>query len=82
MQIIELNEYGAAVWRHNENRAMFVLRSYRWVDLVIVLDEVEEARNVIATAPFSTFDFSFWVPVTVEEFAKVKRCFKEIYEIS
>jgi hypothetical protein len=75
---IELNEYGDAVWRHRTNKNLFVERSYRWVDRVIVLDETE-TRRVIEDTEFSTFDFSDWIPVTVEEMKKVKRKFKEIY---
>ena len=76
---IELNEFGDAVWRHKSNKNLFVERSYRWCDRVIVLDETE-SRRVIDDTKFSTFDFSDWIPVGVEEFKKVKHNFKDIYQ--
>ena len=75
---IELNEHGMAVWRHKTNKNLFVERPYRWCDTVTVLDETE-SRRVIDSTKFSTFDFSAWIPVGVEEFKKVKQKFKEIY---
>ena len=76
---IELNEFGNAVWRHKTNENLFVERSYRWCDRVVVLDETD-GRRVIDDTKFSTFDFSDWIPVGVEEFKKVKQKFKEIYQ--
>jgi len=78
-ETIELNEFGLAVWRHKTNKNLFVQREYNWVDRVIVLDETE-TRNIVDDVKFSTFDFSDWIPMTVEEFEKVKRNFKEIYD--
>jgi hypothetical protein len=78
MSPIKLNEYGMAVWRQKTDKNLFVERSYEWCDRVIVLNEAE-GRRVINDTEFSTFDFSDWIPVTVEEFKKVKRNFKEIY---
>jgi hypothetical protein len=76
---IELNEWGLAVWRHKENKNLFVERAYNWCDRVIVLDETK-TRRVINDAQFSTFNFTDWIPVTVEEFKKVKQFDKEIYD--
>ena len=76
---IELNEYGMAVWRHKTNKSLFVERSYNWCDRVIVLNESEGHRTVIDDTKFSTYDFSDWSPVTVEEFKKVKNYFKDIH---
>ena len=75
---IELNEYGMAVWRHKTNKNLFVERSYSWCDVVTTLDETE-GRRVMDVGKFSTFDFTDWIPVTVEEFKKVKMKFNEIY---
>jgi hypothetical protein len=76
---IELNEFGRAVWRHKENKNLFVSREYNWCDRVIVLDETE-SRRIIDDVPFSTFDFTNWIPITAEEFKKVKHNFKDIYD--
>lgn len=76
---IELNEFGMAVWRHKQNKTLFAERSYRWCDRVIVLDE-SKGRLVVDDTQFSTFDFSEWIPMTVEEYKRVKACYKEIYE--
>lgn len=79
MTPIELNEWGHAVWRHKENKNLFVDRSYNWCDRVIVLDETE-SRRVVDDTLFTTFDFADWIPVTVEEYKKVKQNFKDIYD--
>ncbi len=76
---IELNKYGLAVWKHKDNKNLFVQRSYNWCDKVIVLDESGEERLVIDGTQYSTFDFSDWIPVTAEEYKKVKRFYKDIY---
>lgn len=78
MALIELNEHGMAVWRHKTNKNLFVERSYSWCDTVTVLDETE-GRRVMDVGKFSEFDFTDWIPVTVEEFKKVQRNFNEIY---
>lgn len=77
--VIELNEWGLAVWRHSTNKNLFVERPYRWCDATVTLNE-SDGRRVVGQAPFSSFDFTDWISVTVEEFKKVKRKFKEIYE--
>lgn len=77
---IELNEYGMAVWRHKENKNLFVERHYRWCDRVIVLDESNGSRRITDDTEFSTFNFTDWIPVTVEEYKKVKQYNKDIYD--
>lgn len=75
---IELNEFGLAKWRHKYSKVLFVERHYRWCDRVIVLDE-SDRRRVVDDTQFSTFNFSDWIPVTVEEHKKVKSFDKDIY---
>lgn len=74
---IELNEHGLAVWRYKYNKNLFVERSYKWLNRVIVLDE--ETRFIIDDTKFDTFDFTNWIPVTTEEYKKVKNNYKDIY---
>lgn len=76
---IRLDELGHAVWRHKYSKTLFVDRMYEWCDVVTVLDEVN-GRRVVDTTAFSTFNFADWIPVTVEQMAKVRRNYKEIYE--
>lgn len=76
---ITLNEYGLAVWRHKHNKTLFVQRTYYWQDRVIVLDEANGRRRIIDDTQFSTFDFSDWIPVTKDEFKKVKSYYTDIY---
>ena len=66
--------------RHNTDKELFVERCYEWCDRVVVLREHDGRRELVDDTAFSTFDFSDWTPVTVEEFSKVKNNFKEIYE--
>jgi len=76
---IELNEYGTAVWRHKEDKNLFIERPYNWCDRIIMLDETE-SRKVVQDTKFTTFDFTDWIPVTVEEYKKVKQFNKDIYD--
>ena len=76
---VVLNEYGFAIWRHKHSKTLFVERPYHWCDRVIVLDEVDGRRRVIDDTEFSTFNFSDWIPVTVDEHKKIKRFYKDIY---
>lgn len=77
--MIKLNEHGLAVWKHKENKNLFVQRSYEWCDQVTVIDETV-TRSVVDSTEYSTFDFTDWIPVTVEEYHRVKSNFKEIYD--
>lgn len=77
--MIPLNEYGLAIWRHKTNHNLFLQKSYGWVDRVLTIDESKE-RQVIADDLYSEFDFSDWVPLTAEEFTKVKQKYSEIYD--
>lgn len=75
---IELNEFGRAIWKHQENKNLFAERSYRWLDRIIVLDE-SNGRQIVEDTKFSNFDFSNWTPMSIEEFSRVKECYREIY---
>lgn len=75
---IELNEHGLLVFKHKTNQRLFLQRSYRWVDRLTLIDETD-GRLVIDSYKYSTYDFESWEPMTVEEYSRVKRNFKEIY---
>ena len=79
MKNIELNKNGLSVWKHKTNKRLFLQQSYRWKDSLILLDETE-GRQIIDSFKASTFDYSAWEPMSVEEYKKVKNKFKEIYK--
>ncbi len=76
---IELNEYGLAVWKHKTNKRLFLQRSYRWKDSLMLLDETE-SRQIVDSFKASTFYYGAWEPMTVEEYKKVKSNYKDIYK--
>jgi hypothetical protein len=76
---MELNEFGLRVWKHNSNKRLFLQQSYRWKDLIVLIDETE-GRQIIDYFKASTFDYSAWKPMTQEEYNSVKLYFKEIWE--
>lgn len=80
LTMIQLNEFGMAVWYHKTNQCLFAQRSYDWVDRIIVLDETD-GRKVVEDTLFSIFDFSEWMPMTVEEYQRVKSKYKEIHDV-
>ena len=75
----ELNEYGLRVWKHKTNKRLFLQQSYRWKDILVLLDETE-GRQIIDQFKVSTFEFSAWTPMTKEEYDSVKSKYIEIYE--
>jgi hypothetical protein len=79
--MIKLNEFGLAVWRHQNDKTLFAEREYEWCDIIIVLKEADNRREIILVEKFSTFDFSKWVSLSQEEFDKVKYNYKEIYDV-
>ena len=76
----ELNTFGLRVWKHKINKRLFLQQSYRWVDLLDLLDETE-GRKVVDSYKASTYDYSDWIPMSLEEYSKVKYNFKEIYNL-
>ena len=78
MKEIELTEYGKLVFKHKTNKRLFLERTYRWIDNMVLLDETE-SRQIIDSFKYSTFDFGAWTPMTKEEYDSVKACYKEIY---
>ena len=76
---ILLNEHGLRAWKHKTNKNWFAYAPYSWCDYLSTLDE-SKGRLVTSNGQYSTFDFTDWIPVTIEEYSKVKRNFKEIYE--
>lgn len=79
MKQIELNEHGLKVWKHKTNKRLFLIQSYRWKDVLHLLDETE-GRQFIDSYKASTYNYSAWDPMTLEEYAKVKTKYRDIYE--
>jgi hypothetical protein len=79
--MINLNEFGMAVWRHKTKKYLFAERSYSWCDRIVLIDESDLThRRIVDDTKFSTFDFTDWVPMTTEEYAKVKSYYYEAYK--
>lgn len=74
-----LNEHGLLVFKHKTNKRLFLERTYHWVDIIILIDETE-GRQVIDSYKYSTYDTGAWELMTKEEYNKVVRNYKEIYE--
>ena len=78
---IYLNDFGLQVWRHKTNKDLFISTPYSWVDCYSMVDE-SEGRQVVATfssVAFKELEHAF-TPVTPEEYTKVKRAFKDMYD--
>jgi hypothetical protein len=75
---MELDEHGLKVWKHKTNKRLFLQQSFRWVDLLALIDETED-RQIIMNFKASTFEYYAWEPMTQEEYNKVKNNYKEIY---
>lgn len=65
--MIELNEFGKMIWQNKARPEMWAERAYSWCDRVLFMVN----RQVYDTQKFSTFDFSGWQPITVEEYEKM-----------
>ena len=75
---MELNEYGLKVWKHKTNERLFLQQSYRWKDNLVIIDE-SEGRQIVCSFIASTFDYSAWSPMTIDEYNKVENKYREIY---
>ncbi len=75
----ELSDNGLLVFKHKTNKRLFLQRTYRWKDQLDLIDEAE-GRQHIMSFPYSSIDVSAWEPVTKEEYEKVKRRYREIYD--
>lgn len=70
---------GLAIWKHKYSKNLFAYCPYPIYNRIIVLEELT-SRTVLADTTIDEFNFSDWIPVNVEEYKKVKRFYKEIYE--
>lgn len=75
----ELDNNGLLVFKHKTNKRLFLQRSYRWVDKLDLIDETE-GRQHIMSFPSASTDISAWELVTKEEYKKVRRHYKDIYD--
>lgn len=80
---ILLNENGRSVWRHSQNKNIFVEKPYSWCNRYILLDETV-GRMVCGEGTLAWFEelecYDLMVPVTPKEYSVVKRKYKEIYD--
>ena len=76
---MELNHYGLRVWKHKNSKILFAHKFYKWVRRICVIQEDGDNRQIIETHWEENFNWDNWVVVTPEEYAKVKRQYKEIY---
>ena len=84
--MIPLNEHGLCVWKNMSDRTMFAEKPYAYQDRVLIIQEVPNLsggrdRIVKCEGPISSLDKSRWMPVSKEEFLKVKRYFSDIYGV-
>lgn len=75
---MELNEFGKKVWKHKSNKRLFLEQSYKWKDVLVLIDETE-GRQIVDNYKASTYDYSAWTPMTKEEYDSVKSYYKEIH---
>jgi len=75
----ELNENGLLVYKHMTNKHLFLQRSYRWKDSILLMDE-SNGRQIIQGFKYSTFDLSGWELITKEEYDKVEKKYTDIYK--
>ena len=73
-----LNGNGMMVWKHRRDKTLFAQKSYSWVDRILLIEE-GETRKVVGDMKAAEFDYRDWELMTVDEYAKVKRRFSEIY---
>lgn len=65
--MIILNEFGLAIWKNQYRPEFLAERAYSWCDFVLFMVN----RQVYDSQKFSTFDFTGWRPVTVEEYKEM-----------
>lgn len=76
----ELNNHGLKAWKHKTNKHLFLEQSYRWVDNLVLLDETD-GRQVVDSFKASTFNYDAWEPMTQDEYDRIEKKYKEIYDV-
>jgi hypothetical protein len=76
---IELDENGLLVFKHKTNKRLFLERTYRWVDRLVLIDETEGIQ-IIDSYKFSTYELSAWESMTKSEYELIEKKYKEVYE--
>lgn len=62
MMIIKLNDYGQAIWLHNDIPNIVLDRPYDWCDRAFIIDE-NQGRLVIDERKFSEMHLDNWTPL-------------------
>ena len=75
-----LNDIGRVVYKHKYAKYLFAEIPYHWCDYISIIDESGDTRRCVVGLKFSEFSDADWIPLTVEEYKKVKRYFKDIYK--
>ncbi len=75
-----LNDLGRRVWKHKASKILFAEQAYSWVDSVVIIQEDGDNRQLIEIRHPTFITSDNWVPMTQEEYAKVTRQYKEIYD--
>lgn len=67
--MIELDEFGHAMWIHKEIPNIVLDRSYRWCDHYVMIDE-NQGRLCIQNGKLSEFCLDNWIPLDYESYRK------------
>lgn len=80
--IVQLNQYGLAVWRHRYIKNLFAIREYNDKDSVLFLSE-DMGRLVVGTAKLTEWAgkdiFEEWISLFPHEYDRVKTKYSDIY---
>lgn len=80
IESITLNQFGKQVWRNKKDKNLFAERPYKSHLVASIIDESNDDRLHTGYIPLKDLRGDDWIPMTVDEYSKVKRSYREIYE--
>ena len=67
-----LNDHGLRYWTNKNDKHLFAMRSYHWVDRVSFIDETEDGREYVGETTYTKFlDLEDnWHPMSKKQYDK------------
>jgi hypothetical protein len=80
IESITLNQFGKQVWRNLKDPNLFAERPYKSHLVASIIDESNDDRLHCGYIPLKDLKKDEWVAMTVDEYNRVTRRYKEVYE--
>ncbi len=80
IESITLNKFGKQVWKNKNNPSLFAERPYKSHLVASLIDESNDDRLHTGYIHLKDLKEIDWAPMTIEEYNKATRRYRDIYE--